>query len=63
MDQDATLDKILDLTEEMNELQPYDDVSAEHFQELAEAIKDLDYWLSRGGALPERWNLGRMELP
>lgn len=48
MDVNATLAKIRELAADT----PLDDEDA---QELAEAFRDLDEWIMRGGDLPSEW--------
>lgn len=59
MDPNATLARLLELAEKLTwideppALSPVDLAVAA--DELAQAVKDLDTWLGRGGALPARW--------
>lgn len=50
MDPDAVLAKIREILQQHPER--FDD---ERFAELANSIEALDYWLSRGGFLPQAW--------
>jgi hypothetical protein len=51
MDPEATLNAIRDLVEDIRcgDRQPSTAVA------LADAISDLDWWLSKGGLIPEQW--------
>lgn len=63
MDPNATLTLIRDLTDliEKNEGRP--NVVARLAADLAEAVSNLDQWLSRGGFRPNDWLGAGAEVP
>lgn len=62
MDPNATLDRIRAMVQAA--LNADSSTARETFaQDIAEAIDDLDGWMSRGGAMPTAWKINRKGYP
>lgn len=57
MDIDVCLEKLIEIADRIH------DGQEEKFDagEMADLIDELDYWLSNGGYLPERWNKAKRQ--
>lgn len=56
MDPSVTLAKIRELTEKAN---LYGELNDNKTQDLVDLVESLDDWMSKGGFLPEPWEIGR----